>query len=75
MSKLVSKIRVRVKATLIATQTAITKIYQKVEKKKSITRIYAGKDFPSLSKNHPKSFVDNAFISKVLVRSFCCIVL
>lgn len=74
MSKLVSKIRVRVKATLIATQTAITKIYQKVEKK-SITRIYAGKDFPSLSKNHPKSFVDNAFISKVLVRSFCCIVL
>lgn len=74
MSKLVSKIRVRVKATLIATQTAITKIYQKVEKK-SITRIYAGKDFPSLSKNHPKSFVDNAFILKVLVRSFCCIVL
>lgn len=74
MSELVSKIRVRVKATLIATQTAITKIYQKVEKK-SITRIYAGKDFPSLSKNHPKSFVDNAFILKVLVRSFCCIVL
>lgn len=74
MSKLVSKIRVRVKATLIATQTAITKIYQKVEKK-SITRIYAGKDFPSLSKNHPKSFVDNAFILNVLVRSFCCIVL
>lgn len=74
MSKLVSKIRVRVKATLIATQTAIAKIYQKVEKK-SITRIYAGKDFPSLSKNHPKSFVDNAFILKVLVRSFCCIVL
>lgn len=74
MSKLVSKIRVRVKAILIATQTAITKIYQKVGKK-SITRIYDGKDCPSLSKNHPKSFVDNAFILKVLVRIFCCIVL
>lgn len=75
MSKLVSKIRVRVKATLIATQTDITKIYQKVEKKKVSQEYMLERTFlhyPKTIQNHLSTML---LFLKVLVRSFCCIVL